>query len=266
MSKEELATKQTEAIAIPGLEGMITSERPAGKDTGTLGNEGIGRDDMLMPRIELAQKMSPEIDPTNVERRIPGLEFTDMYHSLSKKNLGKGPRYFSILRRDDPRWIEFNPIDEGGGIKDRNVPFGDPRTEYGPNGEKPLATMFYDFIVLLLDDFDFSNPLENVIALSFKSSGIKAAKHLNFLVQQRGPKLICKGVYALTTGSATDKKTQGVYATYKITNAGWLKEGSMIEQLAVEMFESWKDRAIEVAREPGDDDFVPADLEAKTEM
>jgi hypothetical protein len=252
-------------------EDFVTSERPEGHDEGTLGNEGIGRGDILMPRIGLAQKMSPEIDATT-PRYIEGLKFMDLYHSLSKKNYGQGPLRFVILRRDEPRWIEFNPIDEGGGIKDMDVRFGDPRTKFGEDGEKPVATEFHDYIVLLLNDFDPTKPLDSIAALSLKSSGLKAAKHLNFLITLRGPKLLCKGVYALTSGHDKDKKSGGVYATYKFENAGWLKKDSPLEKLAVEMFEAWKSREnVQIDRGDGTD-FDPAEYDktppvvAKTEM
>lgn len=241
--------KNAIATVPKGMEEMMILERPTGKDEGILGNEGIGRNDILMPRIGIAQKMSPEIDPTNTARYIEGLQFTDLYHSLSRKKLGKGPLYFVILRRDDPRWIEFNPIDQGGGIRDMNVRAGDPRTKFAGN-EKPVATEFHDYIVLMLDGFDPKNPLDSIVALSLKSSAIKAAKHLNFLISLRGSKLLCKGVYALTTGLATDKKTGGVYAVYKFDNAGWLKPDSPVEKMALEMQEAWQYREIEVEREP----------------
>ncbi len=265
-----MTTKTEEALsAIPkGLEGMMTLDRPAGKDEGTLGNEGIGRDDISMPRLDLAQKMSPQIDNTNAAKYIEGLQFTDIFHSQTRKNLGKGPLHFVILRRDDPRWIEWIPRNEGGGIRDKDVRFGDPRTKFGPDGEKPIATEYYDFIVLLLEGFDPKDPMESIVALSLKSSAIKAAKHLNLLVTARGPKIISKGVYELTTGHDTDKKSGGVFAIYKFRNAGWLKPGSAIEKTAIELFEAWKDRTVEFEREPGGDDFVPADIErnAATDM
>jgi len=258
-----MATTKDAPLAVSaGFQDMIVAERPKGVDEGVLGSEGIGRDDFTLPRLGLAQKMSPEIDPTS-PKVIPGLAFTDLFNSLSKKVYGKGPVHFVILKRYDPRWIEFNPINEGGGIKDRDVRAGDPRTEFGPDGEKPLATMFYDFLVLNLSDLDAADPIQSVIALSLKSSGIKAAKHLNFLVKQRGPKQICKGVYELTTGSETDKKTGGVYAVYKFKNAGWLKPASPLEALAVEMFEAWKDRAVDIDVDTTQDDtgFDPEKLE-----
>jgi hypothetical protein len=255
---------KTDLATVPkGMEDMMTLDRPTGADEGTLGNEGIGRDDIAMPRIGLAQKMSPEIDRTNAGY-IDTLEFTDLFHSLKRKNLGKGPLHFVILRRDDPRWIEWIPRDEGGGIRDKDVRANDPRTKFGPDGEKPIATEYHDFIVLMLTGLDAGDPLDSIVALSLKSSGIKAAKHLNFLISLRGPKLICKGVYALTTGHETDKKTQGVYATYKFANAGWLKPDSAIETLVVELFDAWKDRKVEIERVADDvDSFDPAKIEAE---
>lgn len=234
---------------------MITAERPAGKDDGHLGTEGITQDDILIPRIGLAQKTSNEIDPTHA-KYIEGLKFMDLFNSMSKKVYGTGPLYFVILRRYDPRWVEFNPLEEGGGIKDRNVPAGDPRTEFGENGEKPVATMFYDFLVLVLNDLDPTSPVENVVALSLKSSGIKAAKHLNMLITQRGQKLLCKGVYEVRTGHDTDKKSGATYAIYKFKNAGWLKPDSTLEHLALEMFEAWKERDVKIDVDTaGTDDF-----------
>lgn len=236
---------EKKSASLVSMDDFLTTERPAGADEGTLGNEGIGREDITMPRIGIAQMMSPEINPTH-DRYIDGLKFNELFHTGLKKSLGVGPVYFAILKRLDPRWIEFNPIDEGGGVKDFDVKKGDPRTEFRVvDGKrmKPAATMFYDYIVLMLNDLDVANPMANVVALSFKSSGLKAAKQLNFLIQQRGQKLICRGVYELGVGKpATDKKSGGTYAVFAVDNAGWLKPSSDVERIAVEMFESWKDR------------------------
>lgn len=260
---EEIVKTGTQALS--NISDFITTERPAGRDEGELGTEGIGRDDILMPRIGIAQKMSPEIDPTNQARYIDGLTFTDFFNTQTKKNLGKGPLHFVILRRDDPRWMEWIPREQGGGIKDRNVKKGDPRTKFGPNGEKPIAAKYYDFIVLLLTGFDPADPMASIVGLSLTSSGIAAAQKLNMLIGARGPKRICKGVYSLTSGHAVDKKSQGVYATYNFNNAGWLKPGSAMEQLADELFEAWKDKHVSIdveGDEPDDpDSFEPAKFE-----
>src|SRR5678816_4271524 len=267
MAKEtEVKAAEVKAAALvpASFTDMITAERPSGVDEGILGSEGIGQDDITIPRLAVAQKMSPEIDETVVAKYIKDLKFMDLFNSMTKKVYGKGPLHFVILKRLDPRWIEYFPISEGGGIKDRHVYAGDPRTEFGRDGEKPVATMFLDYMILLLNDLG-ADPMDNVMALSLKSSAIKAAKHLNFLVGARGKKQICKGVYEVTTGSDTDKKSGGVFAIYKFKNAGWLKEGTPLETMAVEMFDAWKDRETRIDEEgvnvPDVDDSMGANPE-----
>jgi hypothetical protein len=250
----------TDKLALQGIDAMISTERPVGADEGTLGNENIGREDILTPRLALAQKTSPEIDPTQ-PRYIEGLQFTDLFHSITKQVYGKGPLHFVILRKDQPRYMEFIPLEQGGGVSDPNVPAGDPRTKFGPvnpethKAEKPVATKFYDFIILLLNDLDLNDPMKNVMALSMKSSAIQAAKQLNLFIMQRGKKMLYKGVYSVSTGSKIDGTKS--WAIYKVGNAGWLVPGSPVEQLAAEMFEIWKEKETVI-----DDSFDPETIEA----
>lgn len=246
MADDKIAT--TGPVGIVPFEDFLTAERPAGADEGQLGNEWMGREDITMPRIGISQLQSPELNPTN-SRYIEGLQFNQLFHTGLKKNLGAGPIYFVILRSLEPRWVEFNPIDQGGGVKDMNVPKGDPRTAFttGADGKsrvKPVATQFNDYIVLTLNELNLEQPLANVVALSFKSTGLRAAKHLNYLIAARGQKLICRGVYKLGVGKPeTDKKSGGTYSVYAIDNAGWLKEGSAIWQLTEAMYNDWKEKA-----------------------
>jgi hypothetical protein len=262
MTNEIEKKQETGVSTVVDVNEFISAERPEGKDEGTLGNEHIGREDILMPYLALAQKTSPELDPTS-PRYIPGLQFTNLFNSLTRKTFNNGPLHFVILRADPPRWVEFRPLTEGGGIIDPNVPADDPRTQFGDidpatgRSAKPIATKFYDFIVLLLNSLDMSDPLQNIVALSFKSTGIRVAKRLNMLIQQRGPKKLYKGVYELTSGS--DVSNTNVFAIYKVKNAGWLKPDSPIEQAVGELFEVWKDREVAVHRKIDDDPDADGD-------
>ncbi len=259
----EAPTTEALTTILPGMEGMISTQRPEGSDEGQLGNEGIGRDDITIPRLALAQKTSPEIDSTSA-RFIEGLKFTEMFGSLSKKNYGEGPVFFSILRRDKPRYVEFIPLTEGGGVRNPNVsptlPDGSPNpdTQFGEidpvtkRSKKPIATKFYDFIILVLNGLDFNDPMQNVMALSLKSSAIPVAKQLNLYIQQRGKKKLYKGLYELRTGY--DIKDKNTFAVYKVKNAGWLKPDTAVEKLAEEMFENWKDKTINIDLETEHDD------------
>lgn len=253
----------TDALAPTGLEGMVTTTRPESTYEGQTGAEHIGRDDILIPRLALAQKTSPEIDPT-APRYISGLQFTDLFNSVSKVNYGKGPLHFAILRADRPRFVEFIPLDQGGGVRDPNVAANDPRTQFGPvegtgKAAKPIATKFYDFIVLILNNLDFANPMENVVALSMKSTALKVARQLNLFISKRGKQELFRGVYTVAT--ASDQNPSGTFAIYKVQNAGWLAPGSQVEALAEEMWTSWKDKDLTIdadTEHPGNDAAGPA--------
>jgi hypothetical protein len=200
------------------------------------GTEGLTREDMVMPRLALAQKMSPEIDPES-PKFIEGLEIGDMFNSVHRTIYGDGiaePIEFVVLKRDAPRHVEFKPLDQGGGIVDMNVPANDPRTMFtrGADGKsvKPIATKFYDFVVMLL-------PSMEIIGLSFKSTGLKAARLLNTtlatpLMVRVGDKLMPKKVpiYArkFMVRSATGKKDQHTFKLYVVEPSNIPSESSAV--------------------------------------
>jgi len=173
------------------------------------GTEHLTSDDVHMPRLVLAQAMSPQLNKANPEY-IDGLGVGDLFNSVSGLVYGPGPLTFSVLVSHPPRAIEFAPLSDGGGVLDPHVPLTDPRLQWGPNGEHPQATKFYDYVLFLYDS-------EEVIALSLARSGIKAAKSLNGLIMMRGS-AIYTGVYTVTSVQATSK--EGTYMTWKFRNNG----------------------------------------------
>lgn len=227
---------------------------------GSEGKENIGREDLAIPRLALAQKMSPEIDPEQKDRFIEGLKIGDLFNSQTKQIYGPGPLEFVPLFIGAPRYIEFNSREPNSGIKDMNVPANDPRTQWGsgPDG-KPLATKFYSYIVLLL-------PQLEIIGLSFKSSGLKTAKALNMLISNRKKAPIYAGKYMI--GTATAQGPKGPYKIYTVANStiasefseknrngdflpGWLNREMVMG--AKEYFDQFKDKPnviIDITNEP----------------
>jgi hypothetical protein len=233
-------------IAVLNVGAGNALDRPAFIPASTEGREHITRADIRLPRLALAQGLSPEIDSGHA-KFIRGLANGEMFNDLTQVNYGKGPLEFFIVRADPPRWVEFFPRDEGGGVKDLNVPANDPRTAFrvGEDGSSlpPIATMFYDYVLLL-------EPNKEPITLSLKSTGIKAARTLNGLIQMRNSALYA-GKYVVTAGKETNKK--GTYSVYIIKNAGWVKDQAEAEQLR-QAHEAFKDKSIEFDREPGVDE------------
>jgi len=213
------------------------------KDYAGKGSEHLSKNDLLMPRLGLAQGLSPQINPEKPEY-IDGLRLGDAFNKVTGTIYGRGPWEMAIVRADPPRWVEFFPRDEGGGVKDPNVPHGDPRTQWRVDGRKPVATMFYDFVVIFLETME-------PIVISFKATGIKTAKLLNTLIKLRGQIPLFMGRYAMKAVMA--KGAKGDYATLQVQNAGHVEDLEVLKFLAGQ-FDAFKDKPLIIEREPGDDD------------
>lgn len=220
------------------------------------GLEGITKTDMLIPRLALAQALSPQVtegDPHRIEGLVPG----GLFNSLTGQIYGgREPVFIQVLRKDKLRAMQFKPIEQGGGMIDPDVPLNDDRLKWGPNGEKPVATLFRDYLALLL-------PSHELIALSFKSSGIKAAKDLNGKIALR-MRPIFAGRYAITTAMELVPKPHQIF---KVSNAGWVSEEDL--KYGEQMYEAVKDldmaTNIDRGGETSDvDDFDPEKLERES--
>ena len=223
--------------------GALVDQRPDFIETGDRsGTEHLTREDIQMPRIGIAQQMSPELDSTS-PKFIEGLRIGNMFNNLTGQVYGDGPLEFSVVRADPPRWVEFNPREAGGGVKDPNVAHDDPRTAFGPNGEHPIATKFYDFIVMI-------HPTRELVALSFKSTGIKVAKQLNGFIAMRNAPLFA-GKYSIVT--TMTQNTKGRFAIPVVKNAGWISDKETYAH-AKQTFENVRNKSYNIERE-GDSSF-----------
>jgi hypothetical protein len=261
------ATQTTGALARPNF-------IPGGNAIGT---EHMGKDDIQLPRIGLAQSTSDEIKDGHA-KFIEGLRMGMFFNNLTRKVMepAKGPIYCTVLRADPPRFIEFNPRNQGGGIRDMNVPPNDPRTRFtrNPDGTSnpPLATKFYDFILLLLP-VNEEDPMSSVIGVSLKGMSLKTARSWNGLLKFRNAPIYA-GKYEIT--SAPEKNAKGEYFIYSVRNAvnpadpndklfGWVPDQKTYA-VAEGLFNSLKDKTIVMEREVGDEPtFSPEDLEREAQ-
>jgi hypothetical protein len=218
------------------------------------GSETITRDEIQMPRLALAQGLSPELDKTS-PRYIPGLTVGDAFNSLTSEIYGDKPLELVIIRVDKPRYIEFDDTNRGS-IKDFNVPANDPRTMFTTDDKgntiKPKATKFMEYVALLL-------PSNEPIALSFKGAGLKVAKQLNGLIRLANlPAFALR--YTFTPAIMKDAKSGGTYSVFNIKYAPKAEgqDRPYVDQSTYEfastMYESIKDQTLAVEREPGQDD------------
>lgn len=217
------------------------------------GFEDTTSTDLMIPRLALAQALSPQVtegDPN----RIEGLKAGDLFNSVTNQPYGREV-FVQVLRKMPLRAMEFRSIDDGGGVVDPDVPIGDPRLKWGTSGDKkadkPQATLFRDFLAVVL-------PQREIIALSFKSSGITAAKNLWGLATMANRDCFAVRL-RITTGV---KLTPKPHQIYKVEQAGWVSKVDF--DLGEEMYEAVKTiDATKIHRDGDDpDEFEPAKYEA----
>jgi hypothetical protein len=220
VAAKPVAAKPTQAIEKPPKAGPL-ADIPDYIIPSPMGTEHIKPEDTRIPRLSLAQPQSPQVikgDPAQIEGLAAGESFND----LSQDNYGDGPLKVIFVRADPPRWIEF---DEDRRVVDRAVPPGDPRTEFTTDAKgkriPPVATMFYDYVVLLDQDGQLTP-----MALSFKGAGLSHAQRLNGLMRLK-PVPIFACYYELNPQFF--KNDQGTWYGYVVSQKGWVDKDTYLE-------------------------------------
>ena len=241
-----MANKQDEA-AVAAIEEQETA-LAVFDENDTRGRDDFDQEDTLVPQIKIAQKTSPEIERGNA-KYIKGLEFGNLFNSVTRENYGDGPIPFVVVRRNK-NGIQF---DKDMKIVDRNVPLDDPRLKW--NGDqKPIATLFQNYLILRADTLE-------PMMLRLKSTQLKVAKQFNTLLKfLKGP--IWSGQFELS--STTETFDAGAAGVFVITPAG--KPTASVAALAEMLYDQTGDLMAQqvdhIAKEAEgecdpDDDSIP---------
>lgn len=263
--------------------GAIAERRsfiPVGDQTGT---EDIGANDIRLPRLAIAQGLSPQMIPGD-SQYIEGLKMFEFFNDLNGDRYGQGPLFFIPIRRDIRR-IEFAPRVKGqaggGGVVDMDVPPNDPRNLWTTDADgkrvPPRATKFHEFVVLMLRP----DGMPEMIVLSIKDTNKhnrRAAERLTSFIKQqamRGKQAAPIYGCQYSVESKAEKFPEGTAGVPVIQQAGrlddpsqsdedWAKSAKLFEY-AAGMAASLAGKTIVINREPGgdDDDFDPAAMEAE---
>lgn len=251
---------------------------PEGDQTGT---EDIGANDIRLPRLAIAQGLSPQMIPGD-SQYIEGLKMFQLFNDLNGDIYGMGPINFIPIRRDIRR-IEFQPRVKGeqggGGVIDGDVPPNDPRTLWTTDPETgkgipPRATTFHEYVVLLLHE-DRAPELILLSIAAKNKHNTRAAERLTSWIKQQAMKgkqaaPIYGSVYSVESKSEKfEAGTAGIYVVRQVsrlddpsqTDESWAKSATLFSY-AKEMHASLRGKVIQAQREPGSDDFDPATLEA----
>ena len=153
--------------------------RPAFIKEGARGQENIQNNDIKPPALRLAQAMSPEVKRAEPQY-IKDLREGDLFNSITQEIYGDQPVSFLIVNYLGHRNVEFDPTDRNV-VLEGDIPDNDPRCQFTvtvvdgkPVKQKPRATQFKDFLILLLPEG--ADP--QLMTLTLKSTQLKKATRL----------------------------------------------------------------------------------------
>lgn len=142
------------------------------------GKENVGQDDMVIPRIAVAQKNNqPQLDEDN-ELFIEGLKHGQLFNTVTGEIYGEEATVTPLFFFKN--YIHFTPMDEGGGVV---AQYAD-KSEVPAEGlrwideKPPLVTEFKNRMCVIADEDGRLAP----VVVSFKSTGLKFAKKWNSLI------------------------------------------------------------------------------------
>jgi len=181
------------------------------------GLEDADSSELLIPRIELLQSMSPTVQQ--------GLgQAGTLVNQISKTKL---PTDIFIPIAMHKKYIKWIPRGEGGGVEYQTSDSQDPRvikdTKWGAGGQKPSCTAYLNFLVLLEGS---TLP----IMLSFSMTSYQAGRKLLTMAKMTG-KDIWANKYKLHSVNKTNQF--GTFFIFDVKEAGITeaREQRICEQL-----------------------------------
>lgn len=234
MSKAIAKREPTEIVVIPDY-----LKTQVGNQAGT---EGMGQNDLIMPRLSIAQSLSPQLKKQN-ENFIEGLAVGDMFNTMSGEVYGTEIKVVPLFFFTS--FIEFKPISEGGGVIKMyqsivDVPPADLQfTQDAVSGEqvRPKVTEFKNWMSLIIQEGRKPEP----VIISFKSSGLKDCKKWNSFIRMTNLPAYAK-VY--TVESIHKNKGNLDWEGLKVTPGPFVPEAFFAE--AEGYFNSLKDAGVKM--------------------
>lgn len=194
-----------------------------GKGDTTRGSEGVGHDDMVIPRIELAQALSACVKKKDAAY-IEGCEDGHIYNNVTREIYGEGCTIIPVFfRKEFLVWIdrksEGRP--DGPGFRGAFSQKADAEAEVNGLEEAKhceIVDTAQHFVIIVKED----GSIEEAV-ISMAKSKMKVSKSFNTLIRINGGDRFSR---AYNLQSVDDKKGNDDYKNFKISNAGWPSEAA----------------------------------------
>lgn len=230
-------TKKTETTAVATQINGVSEQMPEWLKKGNAGSEDVGAKDMIMPRVDVLQALSPQIKK-NDPAFIPGAEQGQIFNTVTGEIYGDNVTFIPVMFRKE--FVVWKLRKAGGGF------CGAFKTEAEanaaivamPNPADYEAVESHQHFAILLTEH---GPEEAVFSMT--KSKLKVSRALNTLVQIAGVDRFAKA-YRIDAVEATSDK--GDFWSFKVHPAGFVSPE--LYQRGQELYGMIKDGAADVDR------------------
>lgn len=168
-------------------------------------DSNIGNEDLILPRVELLQALSPTV--------VTGDKSAgQIVNNITKEDLGEKITLVPVYLTKN--WIRWRKREEGGGMMWRSNDPSDERviteSKWGADGSKPLATAYLNFLCLIEGG-------EMPIIVSFANTNYKTGRKWLTLTKMSSGR-IWDSQYELSAHSQTNNK--GTFYVFDVKRTG----------------------------------------------
>jgi hypothetical protein len=215
-------SKKNESKEIQTLVAGVSEERPDWVQKGAAGSENVTTADMILPRIDIIQAISPQLksrDPAY----IPGAEQGDIYNTVTGEIYGKEVTFIPVMFRKE--WVIWKLRKFGGGLVDvfDNPADAKRAFELMPNRQQMDNGQMVEAFEIVESHQHFAllmtpTGIQQAV-FSLTKSKIKVSRALNTLVQLADVDRFAK---AYKFNSVEDKNEKGEFWTFKAHPVGYV--------------------------------------------
>lgn len=170
------------------------------------GSENVGADDLVIPRLELVQDLSPcrkKSDPNYIE----GIEEGMLYNNVTRQNYGTEALVIPVFFRKE--WLIWKDRNEGGGFRGAFATEAEANAAMADleDGDKcEVVDTAQHFCLLIQPE---TGKVEEIV-ISMNKSKMKVSRKWNSLIRMNGGDSFAR-VYRVGTVSEKNSKNQDYY-------------------------------------------------------
>lgn len=197
------------------------------------GSENVKTDDLVIPRLEVLQALSPQLDATNA-KYIKGAQQGDLVNSVSGRNYGK--EVFVVPIQYTKQYLLWVARAKGGGFRGSFKTMAEAEVKMNEEGGAKAGLEVIDTPthLCLLVDRD-SGGVDEII-ISMPRTKAKVSRAWNSMVRMAGGDRFCR-IYRITTQK--EKNTKGEFFNFVVAQAGF--PAAVLFRRAEKLYEQIKD-------------------------